>query len=132
MIPQIMHKAGVKFAFQTDSSQYGTRHLWYQAAQAVKYGVKREEALKAITLYPAQFIGIDDRFGSIEPGKDASLLFLTGDPLDAQTWVDKVMISGDIVYEKAKDRRLRKLLDIPKSAKEKKDSDKKEKKEDNT
>ena len=133
VIPQIMQKAGVKFAFQTDTSQYGTRHLWYQAAQAVKHGVKREEALKAITLYPAQFIGIDDRFGSIEPGKDASLIFLTGDPLDARTWVDKVMISGDIVYEKAKDLRLRKLLEIPKPAADKKDVDKKEeKKRDNT
>ncbi len=121
VIPQIMQKAGVKFAFQTDTSQYGTRYPWYQAAQAVKYGVKREEALKAMTLYPAQFIGIDDRFGSIQPGKDASLLFLTGDPLDAQTWVDRVMISGEIIYEKAKDLRLRKLLDIPKSAAEKKD-----------
>jgi imidazolonepropionase-like amidohydrolase len=130
VIPQIMHKAGVKFAFQTDSSQYGTRHLWYQAAQAVKHGVKREEALKATTLYPAQFIGLEDRLGSIAPGKDASLIFLTGDPLDAQTWVDKVMIGGDIVYEKAKDRRLRKLLDIPKSTPKK--NDKGQAKENNT
>jgi imidazolonepropionase-like amidohydrolase len=123
VIPQIMQKAGVKFALQTDVSQYGTRYLWYQAAQAVKYGVKREEALKAVTLYPAQFIGIDDRFGSIEPGKDASLIFLTGDPLDAQTWVDKVMMSGEVIYEKAKDLRLRKLLEIPKSVAQKKESD---------
>jgi imidazolonepropionase-like amidohydrolase len=125
VIPQIMQKAGVKFAFQTDTSQYGTRYPWYQAAQAVKYGVKREEALKAITLYPAQFIGVDDRFGSIQPGKDASLIFLTGDPLDAQTWVDKVMISGEIIYEKAKDLRLRKLLEIPKSAAHNKKEDNK-------
>ena len=127
VIPAIMQKAGVKFAFQTDTSRYGTRYLWYQAAQAVKYGVKREEALKAMTLYPAQFIGIDDRFGSIQPGKDASLIFLTGDPLDAQTWVDRVMISGEIIYEKAKDLRLRKLVEIPKSAaKKKEDGPKKE------
>ena len=68
--------------------------------------------------------------GSIAPGKDASLIFLTGDPLDAQTWVDKVMIGGDIVYEKAKDRRLRKLLDIPKSTPKK--NDKGQAKENNT
>ena len=115
VIPAIMQKARVKFAFQTDVSQYGTRYLWYQAAQAVKYGVKREEALKAITLNPAQFMGVDDRFGSIQPGKDASLIFLTGDPLDAQTWVDRVMVSGDIIYEKAKDLRLRKLVEMPKA-----------------
>lgn len=88
VIPMIFHKAGVKFAFQTDTSQYGRRYLWYQAATAVKYGMKREEALKSITLYPAQFIGVDNRLGSIETGKEATLIFLTGDPLDAQSWVD--------------------------------------------
>jgi imidazolonepropionase-like amidohydrolase len=120
VVPQIFHEAGVKFAFQTDTRQYGTRYLWYQAATAVRHGVKRDEAIKAITLYPAEFIGIDDRFGSIEPGKDASLIFLTGDPLDAQTWVDQVMISGEIVYERVKDKRLKKLLEPPKPVPDKK------------
>jgi imidazolonepropionase-like amidohydrolase len=115
VVPAILKKAGVKFAFQTDTSQYGTRYLWYQAATAVKHGVSRSEAIKAITLYPAQFIGIDKRLGSIAPGKDASLLFLTGDPLDAQTWVDQVMIKGEMVYERAKDRRLKTITDIPKT-----------------
>jgi len=110
VIPMIFHKAGVKFAFQTDTSQYGRRYLWYQAATAVKYGMKREEALKSITLYPSQFIGVDNRLGSIETGKEATLVFLTGDPLDAQSWVDQVMIAGEIVYERAKDERLKKLL----------------------
>lgn len=112
-MPLILHKAGVRFAFQTDVSQYGTRYLWYQAATAVKHGMKRIEALKSITVYPAQFIGIDDRFGTIAPGKEANLVFLTGDPLDAKTWVDQVMLAGEIVYEKAKDKRLKKLLEEP-------------------
>ena len=115
VIPQIFYKAGVKFAFQTDISEYGRRYLWYQAATAVKHGMDRTEALKSITLYPAQLIGVDDRFGSIEAGKEANLVFLTGDPLDAQTWVDQVMIGGEIVYEKAKDVRLKKLLEKPKA-----------------
>jgi imidazolonepropionase-like amidohydrolase len=113
IIPMIFHKAGVKFAFQTDTSQYGRRYLWYQAATAVKHGMKRTEALKSITLYPAQFIGVDDRLGSVEAGKEATLIFLTGDPFDAQTWVDQVMIAGEIVYERAKDERLKKLLEKP-------------------
>ncbi len=113
VVPIIFHEAGVKFAFQTDTSRYGRRYLWYQAATAVKYGMSRTEALKSITLYPAQFIGIDDRFGSIETGKEANLIFLTGDPLDAQTWVDKVMLAGEVVYEKDKDQRLKKLLEGP-------------------
>ncbi len=117
VVPIIFHKAGVKFAFQTDTSSYGRRYLWYQAATAVKYGMSRTEALKSITLYPAQFIGIDDRFGSVEKGKEANLIFLTGDPLDAQTWVDKVMVAGELVYEKAKDQRLKKLLEGPEEQK---------------
>jgi len=119
VIPMIFHNAGVNFAFQTDTSQYGRRYLWYQAATAVKHGMDRAEALKSTTLYPAQFIGADDRFGSIEAGKEANLAFLTGDPLDAQTWVDQVMMGGEIVYERAKDKRLKKLLEKPKAEKEK-------------
>lgn len=113
VVPMIFDKARAKFAFQTDMSRYGRRYLWYQAATAVKYGMSRAEALKSVTLYPARFVGIDDRFGSIEKGKEANLLFLTGDPLDAQTWVDKVMLAGKIVYEKDKDERLKKLLEKP-------------------
>jgi len=123
VIPMIFHKAGVKFAFQTDTSQYGRRYLWYQVATVVKYGMKREEALKSITLYPAQFIGVDNRLGSIETGKEATLIFLTGDPLDAQSWVDQVMIAGEIVYERAKDERLKKLLESPLVIQEPKDTD---------
>jgi imidazolonepropionase-like amidohydrolase len=123
VIPMIFHRAGVRFAFQTDTSQYGRRYLWYQAATAVKHGMKREEALKSITLYPAQFIGVGDRLGSIETGKEATMLFLTGDPLDAQSWVDRVMIAGEIVYERAKDERLKKLLEPPLKMQEPEDTD---------
>ena len=123
IIPMIFYKAGVKFAFQTDVSQYGTRYLWHQAVTAVKHGMKRTDALKSITLFPAQFIGVDDRLGSIEAGKEANLIFLTGDPLDAQTWVDQVMIEGKIVYERAKDERLKKLLKKPEEIQETQDTD---------
>ena len=123
IIPRIFHKAGVRFAFQTDTSQYGRRYLWYQAATAVKHGIKQMEALKSITLYPAQFIGVDDRLGSIEAGKEATLIFLTGDPLDSQSWVDQVMIAGEIVYERAKDERLKKLLEEPEKIQEPQDTD---------
>ena len=122
VIPMILHKAGVRFAFQTDISRYGRRYPWYQAATAVRHGMDRTEALKSITLYPAQLIGVDDRFGSIEVGKEANVIFLTGDPLDAQTWVDQVMIAGEIVYEKAKDVRLKKLLEKPKPEEAEKES----------
>lgn len=124
VIPQIFDKAKVKFALQSESSSYGQRYLWYQAATAVKYGMSRAEALKSITLYPARFIGIEDRFGSIAKDKEANLIFLTGDPLDAQSWVDKVMLAGEIVYEKDKDERLKKLLEKPKAEQKQQEEDK--------
>jgi len=111
VVPKIMADAGVQFALQRAPSVYGSRYFWFQAAQAVAYGASREEALKSITLYPAQIIGLADRVGSIDAGKDANLLILTGDPLDAQTWVDRVLIEGNVVYERAKDVRLKKLLE---------------------
>jgi imidazolonepropionase-like amidohydrolase len=123
IVPTIFRNAGVKFAFQTDTSQYGRRYLWYQAATAVKHGMERMEALKSITLYPAQFIGVGDRLGSIEVGKEATFVFLTGDPLDAQSWVDQVMIAGEIVYERANDERLKKLLEEPQKTQEPQNTD---------
>jgi imidazolonepropionase-like amidohydrolase len=103
-------KAGVRFALQTDGSPYGGAYLWYQAAQALKQGVSRADALRAITLAPAEILGLGARLGTIEKGKDATFTLFTGDPLDAQTWVDRVWIEGRSVYERAKDERLKRVL----------------------
>jgi imidazolonepropionase-like amidohydrolase len=111
VVPKIMADAGVKFALQRDSYSYETRYLWMAAARCVAYGISREEALKSVTLNPAEIIGVGDRVGSIEVGKDANLLILTGDPLDAQTWVDQVLIEGKVRYRRADDERLKKLLE---------------------
>ena len=62
------HKAGVKMIFSTDTSTFGSSYLWSQAATAVKYGLPRQEALKAVTLNPAEILGLQDRIGSIEKG----------------------------------------------------------------
>ena len=107
--PTVLRDAGINFALQSTSSTLGTRFLWFQAAKAVRHGLTREEALRAITLAPAQIIGIADRVGSLEKGKDANLLILTGDPLDIRTWVDTVMIEGKVVYDRSKDKTLEKL-----------------------
>jgi imidazolonepropionase-like amidohydrolase len=88
----------------------GTNYLWYQAATAVKHGTPADEALAAITLKAAQAIGIGDRAGSIEVGKDADLAILTGDPLKLDTWVDKTLIAGKVVYDRNDDRKLKALL----------------------
>ena len=89
--------AGVRYAIATPGDGFDTsnlRNLPYQAASAVAYGLAKEEALKAITLYPAQILGVADRVGSIEAGKDATVFLTDGDPLDARTRVERAWIAG--------------------------------------
>ncbi len=110
VIPTYFQRAGVKFALQAQPGAFGTRSYWYQAATAVSYGISRSDALRAITLSPAEILGVADRVGSLEVGKDANILLLTGDPLDSKTWVDRVVIEGKQVYDRKTDTRLSKLL----------------------
>jgi len=92
-------RAGVKVSIITDADVVQQEFLRYQAAIAIKYGMNPEEALKAITIYPAQVVGAADRLGSIEEGKDADLVIFDGDPFDTMTQVLKVFINGKLVYE---------------------------------
>lgn len=89
----VLERAGVRFAFQTDSSS-NVRNLPYHAAMAAAYGLDRDAALAAVTLRPAQILGIDHRLGSIEPGKIADLVLADGDLLEIRTNVLKLFIHG--------------------------------------
>lgn len=110
-VPKVFHDAGVPFAIRSDSSQsFGARYLWYQAARLVRNGIPRQTALEAVTLVPASLIGMGSRLGALQPGMDANLLVLSGDPLEGDTWVEKVFIQGCMVYEREKDYRLHELL----------------------
>jgi imidazolonepropionase-like amidohydrolase len=96
--PRILYEAGVKFAIQTDAVGSSIAFLPLCAGMAVKHGLPYDEALKAITITPAEILGVDDRVGSIEEGKDADLRILDGDPLELRTKVEMVIIDGEIVY----------------------------------
>lgn len=107
-----LHKAGVKFAFQSDNAAY-SRSLPYEAGTTAAFGLPKEEALKAITIYPAQIFGVDDLVGSIEVGKIANLIVTDGDPLEFKTNIKHMFINGHPVslsskhtelYEKFKNR----------------------------
>lgn len=93
-LPKKLHEAGIPFAIISDDEAPHERNLPYQAAQAAAYGLPKEEALKAITLYPAQIFGVADRIGSLEVGKDATLIVTTGDPLEIVTNVEMEFIQG--------------------------------------
>jgi imidazolonepropionase-like amidohydrolase len=110
-VPAVFQEKGIRFALQTTSTSLGPRYLWFQAARCVAFGLPREAALRAVTLAPAEILGLGARMGSIEVGKDATFLLLTGDPLDATTWVDRVFLGGEVVYERSKDKRLQELLE---------------------
>lgn len=111
-----LHEAGVRFAIGYTGQQANERNLPYEAGKAAAHGLAREEALKAITLYPAEILGVADRLGSLEPGKDANLIVTTGDPLDIRSEVVLAFIQGRRIdlssrhtqlYEKYKQRYLR-------------------------
>ncbi len=114
--PEVLHKAGVMVAFSNGPDNFHAalaKNLPYAAAQAVAHGLPEDEALKGITLYPAQLLGLADRLGSIEPGKDATLFVADGDILDIRSHVKQMWIAGKEVslesrhtrlYEKYKNR----------------------------
>lgn len=88
-----LHKAGVKFAFSSQGIQF-IRTLPYNAGTAAAFGLPKEEALKAITIYPAQILGVDKLIGSIEVGKMANLIVTDGDPLELRTRIKHMFING--------------------------------------
>lgn len=99
--PAVLWKAGVHFCIITDHPIIPIEHLSVCLALAVRGGLPREEALKAVTIYAAEHLGISGRVGSIEKGKDADLVLWDGDPLDARIRVVRTIIDGETVYLKS-------------------------------
>ncbi|OKL39794.1 amidohydrolase [Pontibacter flavimaris] len=83
--PYLLHKAGIPFALDYDLSIHGTRNLPFIAGTAAAYGLDKEQALAAVTLNTAKILGIDKQAGSVEVGKDATLVVSSGDLLDMRT-----------------------------------------------
>lgn len=94
----ILSRAGVKVAMMTDHPVIPINYLYLEAALAVKAGMEETEALRSITINAAEIIGLDDRIGSLEKGKDADLIILDGPPLEIKTRVKMVIIDGKVVY----------------------------------
>jgi imidazolonepropionase-like amidohydrolase len=94
-------RKGVRVAIKSDSEDY-TRRLNQEAAKAMRYGsATEEEALKMITLNPAWIVGVDDRVGSIDVGKDADLVIWNGYPLSSYGVPEKVLIDGDVYFDRS-------------------------------
>ena len=91
--PARLHEAGVAIAFGTWNSAHA-RNLPQEAARAVAFGLPRDAAERALTLGGAELLGIDDRYGSIEEGKSATLLLVDGDVLETTMNVERAWIDG--------------------------------------
>ena len=98
--PGILSNAGIKIALMTDHPVIPIQYLPLCASLAVKAGMKRIDAMKAITINAAEIIGVGDRIGSIDEGKDADLVLWDRDPFDAHSEVVWTMIDGKVVYER--------------------------------
>jgi imidazolonepropionase-like amidohydrolase len=91
--PGLMHDAGVQVALRTQEIE-NVRNLPYNAAFAAAYGMGREAALEAVTIVPARIFGVDNRLGSLEAGKAATLFVADGDPFETKTQVRHLVIDG--------------------------------------
>ena len=104
-----LHQAGVPFCIANVGSSFevaNERNLPYQAARAVAHGLPHDVALKAVTLYPAQILGVDDKLGSLETGKEATFFATDGDPLEVMTQVKRAWVMGREIDLSSKHTRL--------------------------
>ena len=107
-LPAELQKRGVKIALATAGRDMGgSRNLPYAAGYAVAYGLPYDEALKAITLNPAEMFGLGDTLGSLDVGKTANVVVANGDPLDVRTSVKQVFIEGNAVPMVSRQTKLR-------------------------
>jgi imidazolonepropionase-like amidohydrolase len=97
----VLDKAGVLVGFHTDDYITDSRLFLRSAALAVRAGLARERALAALTTAGAQMLGLEQRIGSLEAGKDADFIVLSGDPLSVYTHVEQTWIGGEKVFDRS-------------------------------
>ncbi len=105
--PATLEKAGVKVAFNTDDPINSSRLIIRQAALAVRGGMSEQAALKGLTIYPAEMLDLGDRLGTLEPGKDADFIVLSGPPFSVYTHVLETWIEGQKVFDRSNPQELR-------------------------
>ena len=109
--------AGVPFALSLGSAG-PTSYPWWQIGTCMRNGLTRQQALEALTIVPAKMLGLDDQVGSLAVGKLGNIQILSGDPTSATSWVETVVLEGEVVYERKKDPRLKYLFEAAEKAAE--------------
>ena len=103
--PGLLYEAGVKFAFSTGGAA-NARHVPLSAALAVAYGLPKDAAMKALTIWPAEMFGAEKDIGTVEVGKLANFVLTTGDPMDMRSQIIDVFIKGRMAPEDDRHHRL--------------------------
>lgn len=98
----ILERAGVLVSIHSDDPIVDSRMMFREAALAVRGGMSREGALRALTINGARQMGIDERVGSLEPGKDADFVVLSGDPLSTYTQVLETWVEGEKLFDRSR------------------------------
>ena len=107
-VPGVFAERGIRFAL---TSLTPTTSLWYQAALCIGHGLDPEIALDAVTRTPAEILGLGQDVGSLEVGKHGNVVLYSGDPLSVTSWVERVVIEGREVYDRAGDLRNKHLME---------------------
>jgi len=95
----VMEEAGVDFGYHTDDGITDSRLFLRSAAFGMREGMSREKALESLTIANARMMDIEDRTGSLDPGKDADFIILSGDPFSVYTKVEQTWVEGEKVYD---------------------------------
>jgi imidazolonepropionase-like amidohydrolase len=107
--PAVLHAKGIRFALSSEDPN--TRPPAFQAALAIGQGLERAVALDAVTRVPAEILGLGNEVGSLEKGKLGNVLLFSGDPLSITSWIEHVVVEGELVYDRSKDVRNKHLLE---------------------
>lgn len=97
----MLEDAGVTVGYHTDASITDTRIFLRSAAFGVRAGMSREAALRAVTIANAKMLDVDDRVGTLEEGKDADFIILSGDPLSVYTHIEETWVEGNKRFDRS-------------------------------
>ncbi len=110
----LLQRAGAKLVIAGGADAFNARNVKYEAGVAVAFGLPWDAALRAVTLTPAEMYGVADKVGSLQPGRDATLVIWSGDPFELYTHADKVFVRGEEVQRASRqDELMRRYRTLP-------------------